>query len=56
MKVEIILRTESDCRTVDAWVGKTLKTRDVNKALKMIEQDLEYLLKEWHEYRSKANG
>lgn len=39
-----------------ARVGKTLKTHDVNKALKMIEQDLEYLLKEWHEYRSKANG
>jgi hypothetical protein len=39
-----------------ARAGKTLKARDVNKALKMIEQDLEYLLKEWHEYRSKANG
>ena len=39
-----------------ARVGKTLKTHDVNKALKMIEQDLEYLLKEWHEFRSKANG
>ena len=39
-----------------ALVGKTLKTHEINKALKVIEQDLEYLLKEWHGYRSKANG
>lgn len=39
-----------------ARVGKTLKTRDLNKALKMIEQELDYLLNEWHSYRSKANG
>ena len=39
-----------------ARVGKSLKTRDLNKALKMIEQELNYLLNEWHKYRSKANG
>jgi hypothetical protein len=39
-----------------ARAGKTLKTYDLNKALKMIEQDLDYLLNEWHSYRSKANG
>ncbi|HXQ37239.1 MAG TPA: DUF4160 domain-containing protein [Anaerolineales bacterium] len=38
-----------------ARVGKTLKAHEINKALKMIEQDLEYLLKEWHGYRNKAN-
>ncbi|MCI0550034.1 MAG: DUF4160 domain-containing protein [Anaerolineae bacterium] len=38
-----------------ARIGKTLKTREINKALKMIEQDLDYLLEEWHGYRNKAN-
>ena len=38
-----------------ARTGKTLKTRELNKALKMIEQDLDYLLEEWHGYRNKAN-
>ena len=36
-------------------IGKTLRTHEINKALKMIEQELEYLLKEWHGYRNKAN-
>lgn len=27
---------------------KTLRTQELNKALKLIEQDLEYLLEEWH--------
>jgi hypothetical protein len=39
-----------------ARIGKTLKTHEVNQALKVIEQDLKYLLEEWHGYRSKANG
>ena len=38
-----------------ARLGKTLKTQEINKALKVIEQDLEYLLEEWHAYRNKAN-
>jgi hypothetical protein len=38
-----------------ARAGKTLKTRELNKALKVIEQDLDYLLEEWHGYRNKAN-
>ena len=36
--------------------GKTLRTHELNKALKIIEQDLEYLLEEWHGYKRKANG
>ena len=39
-----------------ARAGKTLKTQELNKALKVIEQDLEYLLEEWHGYKRKANG
>jgi hypothetical protein len=39
-----------------ARVGKTFRTREINKALKMIGQDLEYLLEEWHEYRNKTNS
>jgi len=35
--------------------GKTPKAQELNKALKIIEQDLEYLLEEWHGYRNKAN-
>ncbi|HLO31565.1 MAG TPA: DUF4160 domain-containing protein [Anaerolineales bacterium] len=38
-----------------ARAGKILKTQELNKALKVIEQDLEYLLEEWHGYRNKAN-
>jgi len=38
-----------------ARAGKTLKTQELNKAFKIIEQDLEYLLEEWHGYRNKAN-
>lgn len=38
-----------------ARAGKTLKTQELNKALKIIEQDLEYLLEEWHGYKNKAN-
>jgi len=38
-----------------ACVDKTLKTQELNKALKVIEQDLEYLLEEWYGYRNKAN-
>ena len=40
---------------VIARAGKTLKTQELNKALRVIEQDLEYLLEEWHGYRNKAN-
>ncbi len=38
-----------------ARAGKTLKAQELNKALKVIKQDLEYLLEEWHGYRNKAN-
>jgi hypothetical protein len=38
-----------------ARTGKILRTQELNKALKIIEQDLEYLLEEWHGYRNKAN-
>jgi len=36
--------------------GKTLRTHELNQALKVIEQDLDYLLEEWHAYRRKATG
>jgi len=39
-----------------ARVGKYLRTHELNKALKVIEQELEYLLEEWHDYKRKANG
>ena len=38
-----------------ARTGKILRTQELNKALKLIKQDLEYLLEEWHGYRNKAN-
>ena len=38
-----------------ARAGKTLKAQEVSKALRIIEQDLEYLLEGWHGYRNKAN-
>lgn len=39
-----------------ARAGRTLRSHEISKALKIIEQDLEYLLEAWHGYRSKANG
>jgi len=39
-----------------ARAGRTLRTHELNKALKIIEQDPEYLLEEWHEYKRKAIG
>lgn len=41
-------------KVIVARAGKTLKTQELKKALKVIEQDLEYLLEEWHGYRNKA--
>ena len=38
-----------------ARAGKILRTQELTKALKIIEQDLGYLLEEWHGYRNKAN-
>jgi hypothetical protein len=37
-------------------VGKTLRTHELNKALKVIEEDLEYLLEEWHGFKHKTYG
>lgn len=39
-----------------ARAGRTLRTHELKKALKQIEQEREYLLEEWHDYRSKAKG
>lgn len=36
--------------------GRNLWNRELKKALKLIEQDLEYLLEEWHAYKRKAIG
>lgn len=35
--------------------GKTLRSHELNRALKVIEEELEYLLEEWHGYKRKAN-
>lgn len=37
-----------------ARAGKTLRTHELIRAIQLIEQDLEYLLEEWHGYRNKA--
>ena len=39
-----------------ARAGKHLRTHELNKALKVIEQEKDYLLEEWHDYRRKAKG
>jgi hypothetical protein len=39
-----------------ARAGRNLRAHEQNKALKVIEQDLEYLLEEWHGYKHKAKG
>ena len=36
--------------------GKTLRAHELNQALKVIGQGLDYLLEEWHAYRRKATG
>jgi hypothetical protein len=36
--------------------GKILRAHELNKAIKIIERDLEYLLEEWHGYKRKTNG
>ena len=38
-----------------ARAGKTLRTQELDKALRIIEQDLEFLLEEWHGYRNQTN-
>ena len=39
-----------------ARTGRTLRTHELKKALKQIEQEKDYLLEEWHGYRRKAKG
>lgn len=39
-----------------ARTGKNLRSHELKKALKLIEQDLDYLLEKWHEYKRKAIG
>ncbi len=39
-----------------ARVGRTLRSHELNKALKLIEQEMDYLLEEWHDYKHKAKG
>jgi hypothetical protein len=34
--------------------GRTLRKRELNRAICIIEQDLDYLLGEWHDYKRKA--
>lgn len=35
--------------------GRTLRKSELNRALKIIEQNREFLLEAWHEYRRRAN-
>jgi len=39
-----------------ASTGRTLRTHELNKALKLIEQEIDYLLEEWHDYKRKGKG
>jgi hypothetical protein len=39
-----------------ARAGKTLRNHELKRALKVIEQNLEHFLKEWHGYKRKASG
>ena len=39
-----------------ARAGRTLRTHELKKALKQIDQERDYLLEEWHDYRRKAKG
>lgn len=63
-RVHVGKGSQNDCNDAKIWLepeieiaraGKTLKTQEPNRALKVIEQDLEYLLEEWYGYRHKAN-
>ena len=38
-----------------ARAGHTLKRQELNRALKVIEQNHAFLLEEWHEYKTKAS-
>lgn len=35
--------------------GRTLKKRDLHRAIKTIEQHLEYLMEQWYDYKDKAS-
>ncbi|MDZ7261082.1 MAG: DUF4160 domain-containing protein [candidate division KSB1 bacterium] len=39
-----------------ARLGRTLKKHEVKRALKIIQQNRDYLLEEWHGYKGKAAG
>ena len=39
-----------------ARAGRTLRTHELKKALKQIEQEKGYLLEEWYDYKRKAEG
>ena len=58
-------RSQDDYKDAKIWLepkveiahaGKHLRTHELNKALKVIEQERDYLLEEWHDYRRKAKG
>ena len=35
--------------------GRTLRAHELNQALKIIKQNCDYLLEEWHAYKGRAN-
>lgn len=38
-----------------ARLGRILRVQELNRALKIIEQNLDYLLEAWHVYRGRAD-
>ena len=35
--------------------GRTLRRRELNRAVRVIEQEIDYLLGEWHDYKRRAS-
>ena len=36
--------------------GRTLREHELRRSLRVIEQNLDYLLEEWYDYRRKSRG
>jgi hypothetical protein len=48
--------SQDDHNDAKIWLEPKVEVMRAGKALKIIEQDLEYLLEEWHGYKRKAKG
>jgi len=38
-----------------ARVGQTLRTHELNRAVKIIQQNHSYLMEQWYDYQGKAS-